>query len=194
MTHGRHIYAKSSDMLKAKMCAYPQSDHSLTHWKCVLRCCAKFPCVNIPDRVKHDQYYDITPSILLHIYLLILRCTAHGRIILNDKKVCFMCKHDSASEQYRKMYTRKELLMMETTIYNFPTSFYIPVIHKVGVSPSTCTNTSVESCQSVFKRCELFQYVLCCRNYSERLVASVYYKIKPEYYGGNRSVSIEGIS
>ena len=37
MSHGRHIYAKASDMAKGKMCAYPQSDHALTHWKCVLR-------------------------------------------------------------------------------------------------------------------------------------------------------------
>ena len=33
--HGRHIYAKSSDMAKAKRCAYPQSNNALPHWKCV---------------------------------------------------------------------------------------------------------------------------------------------------------------
>ena len=33
--HGRHIYAKAYDMAQATMCAYPQSDHSLPHWKCV---------------------------------------------------------------------------------------------------------------------------------------------------------------
>ena len=27
MPHGRHIYAKESDMEKAKMCSYNQSDH-----------------------------------------------------------------------------------------------------------------------------------------------------------------------
>ena len=45
MPHGGHIYAKESDMAKAKMCAYPQSDHSLPHWKCVFRFCADCPCV-----------------------------------------------------------------------------------------------------------------------------------------------------
>ena len=34
--HGRYIYAKAPDMEKAKMCAYPQSYHALSHWKCVL--------------------------------------------------------------------------------------------------------------------------------------------------------------
>ena len=50
MTHGSHIYAKAYDMAQATMCAYPQSDHALLHWKCVLRCCAKCPCININDQ------------------------------------------------------------------------------------------------------------------------------------------------
>ena len=42
MPDGRNNYAKSYDMEKTKMCAYPQSDHSFPHWKCVLRSYAKF--------------------------------------------------------------------------------------------------------------------------------------------------------
>ena len=50
MPHGRHIYAKASDMTKATICTYTQSDHARPHWKCVLRCYAKFICMNIPDQ------------------------------------------------------------------------------------------------------------------------------------------------
>ena len=32
------------DMAKAKMCTYPQSDHALTHRKCIFRCCSDYPC------------------------------------------------------------------------------------------------------------------------------------------------------
>ena len=35
--HGRHIYAKEYDMAQYTMCACPQSDHALPHWKCVFR-------------------------------------------------------------------------------------------------------------------------------------------------------------
>ena len=35
--------------------------------------------------------------------------------------------------------------------------------------------------------------MLCRRDYDERVFASFYYQIKSEYYGGNRSVSIEVI-
>ena len=47
--------------------------------------------------------------------------------------------------------------------------------------------------RTAFKRRELFQDVLCCRGYDERSVASFANKIQSEYYGRNRSVSIEGI-
>ena len=45
---------------------------------------------------------------------------------------------------------------------------------------------------TAFKRRELFQDVLCSCDYAERVVASFTNKIKSEYYGGNRSVTIEG--
>ena len=31
MPHGRHIYAKASDISKDTMCTYPQYDHALPH-------------------------------------------------------------------------------------------------------------------------------------------------------------------
>ena len=54
MPHGRHICARAYDTAKETMYAYSQSDHTLPHWKCVLRCCAKFTCVNPPDQETDD--------------------------------------------------------------------------------------------------------------------------------------------
>ena len=50
ISHGRHIYAKTSDMAQDTMCSYRQSDHVLPYCKFVLRCCADCPCINIPDQ------------------------------------------------------------------------------------------------------------------------------------------------
>ena len=50
MPHGRHIYAKASDMENAKLCTYPHSDNALPHYKCVLLCCEDCPCINLPDQ------------------------------------------------------------------------------------------------------------------------------------------------
>ena len=63
---------------------------------------------------------------------MILRCTTHGRLPLTDKKSCRECQQDTASGQPTKIYTIKEIVMMETTISNFHTSFFIPEIHKLA--------------------------------------------------------------
>ena len=90
MPHGRHIYAKGSDMAQATMCAYPQSDHVLPHRRYVLRCCADCTCINIPDQEKDNQNSGTTPSIRFQIYHIIARCTANGRIPSKDK-IYFTC-------------------------------------------------------------------------------------------------------
>ena len=56
------------------------------------------------------------------------------------------------------------------------------------------TNHCGELRRTDFKLRELFQDVLFCRDYEERVVASFSNQIQSEYYGGNRSVYIEGIA
>ena len=75
-----------------------------------------------------NQNSDTTPSIRFHIYHMIPCCTDHCRFTLKYKKICYTYKQESSSDEFRKTYTRKELVMMETTISDFHTSFYIPAI------------------------------------------------------------------
>ena len=197
MPHGSHIYAKVSDMENATMCTYPQSEHAIPHCKCVLQCCADCPCINIPDQETNQKHDKTTPSIRFHIYHIIGRCTTHGRISLKDKNICYMCEQESSPDKSTKIYTRKELVMMETTISDFHTSFYIPALHKLAFHLPHVrilgTNHCGELRRTAFKRRELFQVVLCRRDYAERVLESFSNQIQSEYYGGNISVSIEGI-
>ena len=66
--------------------------------------------------------------------------------------------------------------MMEANISNFHTSFYIPAIQKLAFHIPHVqilgTNHCGDSCWNAFKRCKSFQYVLCRRDYAERVVAS----------------------
>ena len=109
-----------------------------------------------------------------------------------------MCKQESSSDKSTKIYTRKELVMMETTISDFNTSLYIPAIKKLDFHLPHVrilgTNHCGEMWHKAFKRRELFQDVQWCRDYAERVVAIFAHQIKSEYYGGNISVSIEGFS
>ena len=119
-------------MAKATMCAYSKLDHALPNWKCVFQFCDKCPSINLPYQEADDQYPDTSPSICFHIYHLIARCTKYGRLPLTDKKISGKCQQDTASGKSTKIYTRKDLVIMETTIYNFRTSFYIPEIQKLA--------------------------------------------------------------
>ena len=95
-----------------------------------------------------------------------------------------MCKQESSTDKSTKIYTRKELVMMETTISNFHTSLYIPAILKLAFHLPHMrilgTNQCGEMQRTAFKRRELFQDVLCRRNYAERVVASFANQIQSE--------------
>ena len=71
---------------------------------------------------------------------------------------------------------------METTISDFHTSFYIPDIQKLDFHLPHVrilgTNHCGEMRRTAFIRREIFQYVLCRRDYSERLIVSFAYKIQ----------------
>ena len=96
-----------------------------------------------------------------------------------------MCEQESLPDKF---------LMMETTISNFHTIFYIPAIQKLAFHLPHVrilgTNHCGEMRCTAFKRHEFFQDVLCRRDYAERVVASFANQIQSEYYGGNISVSI----
>ena len=81
-----------------------------------------------------------------------------------------MCKQEYPSDEFRKIYARKELVMMETKISDFHTSFYIPAIQKSAFDLSNVhilgTNYCGEMRRTAFKRHELFQDVLCRRDYA----------------------------
>ena len=182
MPHGRHIYAKTLDMEKATLCAYLQWDNALPHWKCVFRCCAKCPSINIYYQETDDQYTDTNPSIIFHVYHIIACISTHIRLPLTNNKNCRKFQHDTASGKPTKIYTRKELVFMETTISNFHTSFYIPKIQKLAFHIPHVQILGKNQCgeyhRTAFKRRWSFQYVVCCHDYAERLVARFSHQIQ----------------
>ena len=109
-----------------------------------------------------------------------------------------MCKQESSSDEFRKIYARKELVITETKISDFHTSFYIPAIQKLAFHLPHVrildTNQWSEMRRKAFKQRALFQDVLYRRDYAEIVVTSFANKIQSEYYGVNISVSIEGVS
>ena len=87
--------------------------------------------------------------------------------------------------------------MMEITISDFHTSFYIPEIQKLAFHLPHARILGTNHCGAMrctaFKRSELFQDVLCHLDYAERVVETFDNQIQSKLYGVNRSVYIEGI-
>ena len=85
-----------------------------------------------------------------------------------------MCKQESSPDNSTKIYTRKELVMREKTVSDFHTSFYIPTIQKLDLHLPYVHILGTIHCgamqHTAFKRRALFQYVLCRRDYAERVV------------------------
>ena len=198
MPHGSHLYSTSACMYMETMCECPPSQHSLKHRTCVLHCCPNCPQINLPDQLSDIHHSSTSTSISFHIYHLIACYIVHGRLPLDEKEICSLCLQYTDNVSTTKLYIRKELIMMETYIDYFHTNLYIPSIQNlefhlphirtIGTNPSG--NTRCES----FKICRENQYLSCCRYYAEILVASFAHQMQSEYYGGNQSVSIEGIA
>ena len=93
-----------------------------------------------------------------------------------------MCKQEYSSDNSTKIYTRKELVMTETTIYDFHNSFYIPDIQKLAFHLPHVRILGTNHCGAMrrtsFKRSELSQDVLCRRDYADMSVASFAHKIQ----------------
>ena len=97
-----------------------------------------------------------------------------------------------------KNYTRKEFFLMEKSIADFHTSFYITAIQNIAfhlphvhiLGTNYCGNTRHEA----LKCCNIKKYMLCCCDYAEGVVASFKNQIRSEYYVSNIYVSIEGIA
>ena len=72
-----------------------------------------------------------------------------------------MCKQEYLPDSSTKIYIRKELVMMETTISDFRNSFYIPAIQKLAFQLPHLrilgTNHCGELQRTAFKRREFFQ-------------------------------------
>ena len=84
MIEGEHKYPKAKQAAYAMLCPFPNTEHDLPHWKCVLGCCNNCPGLVIPtEEVHHRQ--DL-PLISFHCYKSVTRCSVHGQCPFTEKK------------------------------------------------------------------------------------------------------------
>ena len=59
MMHVCHIYQIAYRTAMDTICSHPLSHHALSHWKYMLGCCSKVPCIAIPSH-ESDKYHSKT--------------------------------------------------------------------------------------------------------------------------------------
>ena len=77
--HGNHMSKIASDMAVEIFYEYPSSKYALPHWKCVMNCCAKCPCIDIPSPESDQHNSNVSPTIRFYVYHPIKCRDVHGR-------------------------------------------------------------------------------------------------------------------
>ena len=124
-------------MAMPKMCTCTSKHHELLHWKCVLYCCDKWPSIVIPSHEANKDTTNTCLTIIFHVYHNVLHCNMHGLPTYYKQTTCSFYYKMTISYRTEKVYTKKELVLLETSIPEFQESFHISEI-KTGISFDTC--------------------------------------------------------
>ena len=110
------------------MCSYPSSNYSLPHWGFAFSCYVQCPCMDLlsPESDKHNSTF--IPRICFRVYQHITRFTVYFRLPLNENKQCQLCESSTYSIIDTKIYTKKEIVMMQSSIVDNHQQFYISTI------------------------------------------------------------------
>ena len=112
------------------MCPNPSAHHVLPHRKYVLHCCNKLPSMVIPSQEENKDTKNRCPTICFHVYINISRCIMHDIYPYEERKTCSKCSTMHITDISTKLYTRKDIVLLETPITEFYESVYIPEIQK----------------------------------------------------------------
>ena len=108
-----------------------------------------------------------------------------------------MCSTDLSSATPGRVYTLKELVLLETLISEFHEKYYITEIQKLTFHLPHVLIIGTHHCGKEHReefKCRIKQHdILCQRDYAERILSSFPHKLQSEYYGVNWSVSIKVI-
>ena len=81
------------------------------------------------------QYLQLGFTFITSLHVVLLMVEFHWK----TKNIYYMCKQESSPDKSTKIYTRKELVMMETKKSDFHTSFYILAIQKLAFTYHMCS-------------------------------------------------------
>ena len=151
--------------------------------KCVLHCWFKCPSTVTPSQTENKDTTDTCPKKCLCVYKYIPHFTVDGIHPYKNGQHVQCDPQLLALIQLNKVYTRTELVLLETSIAEYHKKVYMPAIQKMEFYfpylRILVTHHSGKKNYEVFKYRGELHNVLCWRDYAELVVSSFDYKIKP---------------
>ena len=106
-------------MAMSTMCPCTNEHHGPPHQKFLLRCCDNWPSIILPSQEVNKDTTNMCLTIWFYIYHNVLRCTVHGRHTYHKLTTFSLCSTAMSSDKTSKVYTRKELVLIERSITEF---------------------------------------------------------------------------
>ena len=171
MPHGPHIYSKASNMAKATMCAYPYSDN---HFHTGNFYCDGVLTAHVSIFLNkkyifsiHTQHLQLGFTFITSLRILLIMVELYWKTIKY-----ITCETRIFIRQIYKNIHQKIICYDGDNNFWFSYQFLYTRHPKFGLSPTTCAHNWTNHCgemrRTSFQSCELFQSVLCRRDYSER--------------------------
>ena len=113
---GHHIYNTATYMVMAKMFPYTYKHHLIPHYKCVLRCYDKFPSIVLTSQEENKDTTNMCGTIIFHVYRNVSCCNAHSQRPYQERRTCSLCYTVPISDRNAKLYTWKELMLLEILV------------------------------------------------------------------------------
>ena len=193
MVDNRPVFPKARDVLKSMTCEIAR-DQCLPRWKCVMGRCTLCPFPSLPQM----ELLANSPlrTICYGAYRYHSKCKLHG-LLSNHSNICDKCTSAvdlNLMESPEKIVRRKEITLLESSIYSFHNEVYIPMLHKFKYHIAIVSILNKNYCKKM--RCDAFKnnlnWIISERDYAERLVKQLDGEIQSDHFGDNASLSIEG--
>ena len=117
---------------------------------------------------------------------------------MTDENLCSLCNDEPNETKRGKVHKRKMLVLKERIIAEFHKNFYKPVIQKLAFHLPHVrmlgTNNCGKMCREYFKARQDKKDVITRRDYAEQLTEKFPVQIQCQHFGGNRSLSMEGVA
>ena len=88
----------------------------------------EYPSIVTTYQKFHYNTKNAYPTISFHVYGIVSRFTVHGGCHIEEKVTCVLCSTVLPAYSNIEIYSQKELVIMESSIYDFRKKFCTPEI------------------------------------------------------------------